>query len=108
VGDRVRIDAGTQRSTTVPVIEQLSAAELARELAWRVPQLTLSATPLSEVIPVFNRYGSERLVLDPVLGDMRLGGVLRADNTNALLQLLKNEFGIEAERREGALWLHRR
>lgn len=108
VGDRVRIDAGTRRSTTVPVIEQLSAAELARELAWRVPQLTLSATPLSEVIPVFNRYGSERLVLDPVLGDMRLGGVLRADNTNALLQLLKNEFGIEAERREGALWLHRR
>ncbi len=108
VGDRVRIAADTQPVAEVPVIEQLSAAEVAQQLAWRVPQLTLSATPLSEVILLFNRYGSERLVLDPVLRDLRLGGALRADNTNALLQLLKNEFGIEAERRKDALWLQRR
>jgi len=57
---------------------------------------------------VFNSYGPERLVLDPALGELRLGGVLRADNTPALLQLLKNEFGVEAERRDGALWLRRR
>jgi transmembrane sensor len=108
-GDRVRVDAGSTAATiAASVVEQLSAAEVARRLAWRVPQLTLSATPLSEVIPVFNRYSSEQLVLDPALDGLRLGGVLRADNTPALLQLLKNEFGVEAERRDGAIWLRRR
>ncbi len=108
-GDRVRVEAGsTAAPVTAPLVEQLSASEVARELAWRVPQLTLSATPLSEVIPVFNSYGPERLVLDPALGELRLGGVLRADNTPALLSLLKNEFGVEGERRDGALWLRRR
>ncbi len=108
-GDRVRVEVGsTEAPITAPLVEQLSAPEVARELAWRMPQLTLSATRLSEVIPVFNRYGPERLVLDPALGELRLGGVLRADNTPALLSLLKNEFGVEAERRDGALWLCRR
>lgn len=108
-GDRVRVDAGlTAAMIAMPVVEQLSADEVARALAWRVPQLTLAATPLTELISVFNRYGSERLVLDPALGDLRLGGVLRADNTNALLRILQTEFGVEAERRDGVLWLRRR
>lgn len=106
--DRVRIPARPTSPLAPPVVERLSAAEVAGELAWRVPQLTLSSTPLAELIPLFNRYGAERLVLDPAVGELRLGGMLRADNTPALLQLLRNEFGVEAERRDGVLWLHRR
>lgn len=108
-GDQVRVAAGGAAARIgAPMVEQLSAAEMARALAWRVPQLALAATPLAELIPIFNRYGSERLVLDPVLEDLRLGGVLRADNTHALLRLLRDEFGVEAERRGGELWLRRR
>lgn len=78
-------------------VEALSDAELAEKLSWRVPRLQFSGTPLAEVVTLFNRHSGSRLALaDAALGRLQLSGVLRADNVDSLLRLLKLEFGIEA------------
>ena len=103
-GDRVVVDSV---GATPLAVEKISKAAIAAEHAWRVPRLELAGTPLAEVVALFNRHGPVRLTLDPALADLRLGGALRADNTDALLRLLADEFGIVAESREGTLQLRR-
>ena len=97
----VRLDA-TQPA--VAEIAPLPAPEMNRRLAWRAPKLELSNTPLVEVIEQINRSSgpkpSIRLVLgDPSLADVRLSGVLRADNVFTLVDLLETGYGLTAERR---------
>lgn len=89
-------DAG---ETSAARVRAVSAAELDEQLSWRVPRLDFSGTPLAEAIPLFNQYSRVQLVLgDPALNRLQLSGILRADNTEALLKLLKTEFGVTAER----------
>lgn len=84
-------------SATALQPDALAEAELAERLAWRIPRIELSSTPLSEAIPLYNRYSRTRLVLsDPSLGKLQLSGVLRPDSTASLLHLLKVEFNIVA------------
>ena len=45
---------------------------------------------------MFNRHGGRHLVIDPALEHLQLSGTLRADDTDSLLLLLRNEFGIIA------------
>lgn len=85
-----------------PVVVAVTAAELADRLAWRVPRLEFNDTPLRDVIGLFHRHGGTTLRLAaPALGDLRISGVVRADNTAALFQLLRSDHGIEAEHRGG-------
>ena len=82
-----------------PVVLAVSAPELAERLAWRVPRLEFNDTPLREAVVLFNRHGNVRLSLAaPALGELRVSGVVRADNTSALLQLLRADYGVEAQR----------
>ncbi|MBL9194934.1 MAG: FecR domain-containing protein [Opitutaceae bacterium] len=91
----------------VPVVE-LSPAEVAERLAWRVPRLELAATSLDQALVLFNRHTSVHLRLaDPELGKLELSGVIRADNADSLLRLLSAEFGIEADRRGDEIVLSR-
>lgn len=86
--------AGTAEVVAAPLDEQKA------RLAWRVPRLELSSTPLAEVVECFNRHGAVRLELaDPSLGALQLSGVLRVDSPHALLHVLKNDFGLREERR---------
>lgn len=91
-------------------IEPLAPPQLTARLAWRVPRLELSATPLADVLPLFSQHSGTRLVLaDPALGQLRLSGILRADNIDTLLDLLAESHGIRVEPRpDGALLLRRR
>ena len=81
---------------TAPVA--LPAEELATRLAWRVPRLEFSDTPLAEALALFNRHSATRLTLgDARLGRLQISGIVRADNTDALLRLLWLQFQIEPE-----------
>lgn len=81
-----------------PMVTAVSAPEIAEQLAWRVPRLELNDTPLREAVALFNRHSRVRLELaTPALGDLRVSGVVRADNTPALLQLLRADYGVEAQ-----------
>ena len=64
-----------------------------------MPRLEFNDTPLREVVILFNRHGNVHLRLaSPTLGELRVSGFVRADNTSALLQLLRADYGVEAQR----------
>jgi transmembrane sensor len=82
-----------------PVVVEVSGPELAERLAWRVPRLEFNDTPLREAVTLFNRHGNVHLTLaSPALGELRVSGFVRADNAPALLQLLRSDHGVEAQR----------
>ncbi len=109
-GCRVVVETAAPAATPPPLAVAVSADERSALLAWRVPRLEFSATPLSEAVAMFNRYNPPaRLSFDPSLGGLAMSGTLRADDIDSLFLFLKNEFGIEPERRgEGGVLLRRR
>ena len=87
--------------------------ELQARLAWRVPRLKFAATPLAEVVAMFNEHAvagrDPRLVLGPgTPEDLRVSGTLRADDVESLLRLLEGEFGVSAETRSAEIVLRRK
>jgi transmembrane sensor len=106
-GARAVVAVDRAASASVPRVEPMSAAALAERLAWRMPRIELSGTPLVQALAMFNRHAGCRLVLaDPKLGRLQISGILRADNVETLLRLLQEEHGIVATRgAEGELHL---
>ena len=95
------VDAGQGTTVSIEVagaaaVRSVPSGERRERLNWRIPLLEFSGTPLAEAIPMFNRHGRRHLVLDPTLGRLQLSGTLRADDTDSLFILLRNEFGIIA------------
>ena len=95
------VDAGQGTTVSIEVagaaaVRSVPSGERRERLNWRIPLLEFSGTPLAEAIPMFNRHGRRHLVLDPALGRLQLSGTLRADDTDSLFILLRNEFGIIA------------
>ena len=87
-------------ATPSPVVSPLPAVTLKARLAWRVPQLQFSGTPLAEVVAQINTHGTTRVTLgDAALDKIEVSGVLRADNLDTLLELLAETHGIKAEKR---------
>ena len=107
-GHRALVTASSP--TAPPQVETISAAALHERHAWRIPVLEFSGTPLPEAVASLNRYGKIRLVVgDARLGEGRLSGVIRADNTESLLRLLRDEHGVVSDRHgNGDIVLSRR
>jgi transmembrane sensor len=109
-GARVAVTAANLApDAAAPVVVTVAAPEIAERLAWRVPRLEFNDTPLREAVELLNRHGNVRLSLaTPALGELRVSGVVRADNAPALLQLLRTDFGLEADTRaDGVIVLGR-
>lgn len=105
-GEGVRL---AQEPTALRAVAAVPAAEFAKLLAWRVPRLDFSDTPLAQVVAMFNAHGAARLVLDEEsVGALKVSGVLRADDLESLFRLLDAEFGVKAEQRNGAWRLRQR
>ncbi len=96
----------------VPELSTVPETDLAKRLAWRVPQLEFSRTPLPEVITLMNRHGGDgRIVADlpaTELADMKLSGFLAADNVDGLVRMLEANFPLVAERHAGGIRLRKR
>lgn len=100
-GSRAVVDLTLPAAAALPRITTLSPAESGEKLAWRVPRLELSDTPLAEAIAAINRHVTVPLALgDATLGRVGISGVLRADNIEPLLRMLESNYGIRADRRE--------
>lgn len=113
------LDAGHRAS--IPLVGEMAqivpvaADEIATRLAWRVPQLEFSHTPLADVLPVMNAHavahGKRPLIVDPPssdLGAVRLSGFLAADNTDGLATLLRSNFGVQVETTANAIVVRKR
>lgn len=110
-GRHTIVDTAVIASPTAPPppVLAVSPAQIAARHLWRAPRLEFTATPLREVLTVFNAHSRVRLVLaDASLADLPLSGIVRADNTPALLQLLRTHFGLTAEERAPDEFLLRR
>ena len=99
-GNRALIGiASPAGSSPILNLQAMSAAEISQRLAWRVPRLEFTQTPLGEAIEMINKNGQDRLSLeDTSLESVRISGVLRADHIETLLHLLDTDYGIEAKR----------
>lgn len=108
-GHRVVLDAAPQPGARAdPRVTPVSPNEMDERLAWRVPRIEFSGTPLVEAIPMFNRHSRVRVTIgDPALNRLQLSGILRADNVDALVRLLEANYGVTAERRENGIMLRK-
>ena len=92
-GTRVVVDTATLSTEVATVADK----DLRQRMAWRIPLLEFSQTPLLAVVDMINRQGGPSLILaDDRLAEVRISGILRADNVETLLRLLAGEHGIEA------------
>ncbi len=117
LGAREHVVVATAPEASAPVVKPVTSAELNERLAWRIPRLEFSATPLAEAVALINRSsrlpdGSAgvRLVLDPAspgLAAEPVSGFFRADNIEAFVRVLGLSMGIEAERRDTEIILRR-
>ncbi len=95
-GFRVVIAHGTP---SPPTAAPVTVAETQSALAWRVPRLEFSETPLAEVVRLLNEHSGRRLRLaTPELGRVEISGALRANNLDPLFQILRTTYRIETTR----------
>lgn len=97
-GRRVVIDTTVSLGEPGLPVLAVDATEAAQRLAWRVPRLEFSGTPLGEAVPMFNRHSTVQLRLgDAAIARVQLSGIIRADNPEPLFRLLRDNYGIVAE-----------
>lgn len=86
-------------SDHLDAVQDLSTSEVVRSLSWREGLLTFSGETLADVIDEVGRYtDTEVHIVDPAIRDMRIGGVFRTGETDALLDVLEASFGIHVSR----------
>lgn len=91
-----------------PRIARLRDAEMTQRLAWRVPRLEFSATPLAKAVSLLNSHSRVQLTLaDPELGKLLVSGVIRADQADAFTRSIGTQFGIVGERNGDVIVLRR-
>ena len=107
-GDSVEIASAPD--TPPPAVVALPPETVAERQAWRVPRLEFSGTPLPEAVALFNAHSRVRLTLaDASLARLRVSGLVRADNVDALVRLLVINYAMTAEPQgDGEIVLRRR
>lgn len=98
-GSSVALDLGRVADVAAVEVTQVSSAESGERLAWRVPRIELSDTPLAAAVAALNRHSAVTLeVGDAALNKVSISGVLRADNVEPLLRMLEENYQIRADR----------
>ena len=100
VGQRVVIETTAAASVEImPVVENVTPAQMERALAWQAMRLEFVAMPLGDVATEFNRYNRQRLVVrDSATAEIVVEGNFRADNVEGFARLLEASFGVEVVR----------
>jgi len=87
-------------------VSAVEHANANRILAWHSGRIAFEDADLEHAIAEFNRYSGTPIVLgDPSLGTLRVTGVFRIGETEALLQSLNIAFGIRADKENSSILL---
>lgn len=106
-GSRLVIDAAPSARLPRPTV--VPGNEMAERLAWRVPKLEFTETPLTEAVTLMNQHNRVQLrVDDPELGRLPVSGLFRADRVDAFVSLLETNFDAKAERSHDLIRLQRK
>jgi transmembrane sensor len=77
-------------------------------VAWRERRLVFENEPLADVAAEFNRYNSQRIVIDDsALAGRRINGVFNADRPEAIVQFLVRNNDAEIVEQPGTRWVLR-
>lgn len=102
-GQSVRIATGSLK------LEKISQADAERALAWHSGMLEFDAITLAEVVIEFNRYNLRQLlVTDTSLAQMRIGGQFKATNLDGFVNVLEENFGVQARHEDNQIVLLKR
>jgi transmembrane sensor len=94
-GETTTFGAQTQQIN----VRELAESELRRRMAWHEGYLVFSGEPLSEVVEQVNRYSPVTLhIADPKLASIAVGGRFRIGDLDAVLEVLRANFGIQSSR----------
>jgi transmembrane sensor len=89
--------ASAPNKLTAAIID-VQPVDAEKAMAWQVKMLQFDSQSLREIVAEFNRYNHHQLVVaDVELGERKFGGTFRADNHEALVELLESRFGVAAE-----------
>ncbi|MEO8802401.1 MAG: FecR domain-containing protein [Rudaea sp.] len=90
-------------------IRQVALEQATQMLSWRNGYLAFDDTPLSVAAAEFNRYNRQQIVvIDPAVGNLRVGGNFRWSNTNGFVRLLEQGFPVRAKHSEDHIMLTHR
>lgn len=79
-------------------VTRRSGTEMADALSWRSGILVFRGTPLGEVAAQFNRYNSEKIVIDdPDIARLTISARLPATDVGAFARVAKNFIGLKVE-----------
>jgi transmembrane sensor len=71
----------------------IAAAQQAHLLAWRDGMLSFGGDLLANAVRAFDRYGSARIVVDPILGQQKVTGLFKADDPRGFATAVAASFG---------------
>lgn len=89
-------------------VTRKSGTEMADALSWRSGILVFRSTPLAEVAAQFNRYNSEKIIIDdPDVARLTISARLPATDVDAFARVAKNFIGLKVEHGSGEIRLWR-
>jgi transmembrane sensor len=102
----VRLTHGQELTYSETSLSQVRMANAARIQAWHAGRIAFENAALEQALAEFNRYTQTPVVVrDASLARLRVTGLFRIGETEALLRALDTAFGIRAEHRAEAIEL---
>jgi transmembrane sensor len=97
------LDRGDRLSRPVAV----TAADIAREWAWREGQIAFDERTLADASAEYRRYSATALVPDPDVADLRISGLFSTANPAGFADAAADVLGIRARSTPGGIRLSR-
>jgi transmembrane sensor len=105
-GDAVRLTRGEELTYSNELVSEVRPLNADRIQAWHVGRVAFEDLPLSQALAEFNRYTQTPIVIrDASLAQLRVTGIFRIGETDALLHALETAFGIRANPGAGGIEL---
>jgi len=98
--EQVMLEAGAVASfnDTSALIAKENVDTVVKAQSWRTGYLRFDDERLDKVIASFNRYRSQKIVIDKDVADLRISGVFKLSEGDAILTALEATLPIEAKR----------
>lgn len=107
-GDQILL-SGNSGALKEAVCRKLADYELEEQTRWHVRLLSFDNATLGEVVELFNRHNSRRLVIaDEELCTKKIGGRFRLDQPEVFLEMLAANGSVAVEKKENETLLTRR
>ena len=99
-GHRATVEILADARLSLVTVSAVSAAEIARSLAWQAPMVDLAGATVRELAAGFAQRTGRRIeVADRALAAVRIGGRLPDDDVEGFVRALEEVYGVLVERR---------